>query len=66
VDRSRNNFVVFETAAILLYLSQHYDKEYKFWFKSDGEDGGDDYSRMLQWMFFTHGGIGPMQGQRAS
>jgi Glutathione S-transferase, N-terminal domain len=63
VDRSRNNFVVFETSAILLYLSQHYDKEYKFWFKSDDEDGGNDYSRMLQWMFFSHGGIGPMQGQ---
>lgn len=63
VDRSRNNFVVFETAAILLYLSQHYDKDYKFWFKSDDENGGNDYSQMLQWMFFAHGGVGPMQGQ---
>jgi len=63
VDRSRNDFTIFETAAILLYLSQHYDKEHKFWFKSDGEDGGDDYSRMLQWIFFAHGGVGPMQGQ---
>ncbi|KAI0076733.1 glutathione S-transferase C-terminal-like protein [Panus rudis PR-1116 ss-1] len=61
IDRSRNNFVVFETAAILLYLHQHYDKENKFGFNRDTE--ADDYSVMLQWMFFAHGGIGPMQGQ---
>lgn len=51
VDRSRNNFVVFETAAIILYLAQHYDKENKFIFKSDAQP--DDYSETLQWMFFA-------------
>nr|GAT54074.1 predicted protein [Mycena chlorophos] len=61
VDRSRSNFVVFETAAILLYLAQHYDKEHKFWF--DPETSPNDYSEMLQWIFFAHGGVGPMQGQ---
>ncbi|KAH9844005.1 glutathione S-transferase-like protein [Rhodofomes roseus] len=61
VDRSRNNFVVFETAAILLYLQQHYDKEKKFGF--DPVTQADDYSVMLQWIFFAHGGVGPMQGQ---
>ncbi|KAI0080730.1 glutathione S-transferase C-terminal-like protein [Panus rudis PR-1116 ss-1] len=61
VDRSRNNFVVFETAAILLYLQQHYDKDNKFGFHRDNE--ADDYSVMLQWIFFAHGGVGPMQGQ---
>ncbi|TFK75978.1 glutathione S-transferase-like protein [Pluteus cervinus] len=60
-DRSRNNFAVFETAAISLYLAQHYDKEYKLWFNPVTEP--DDYSEMLQWIFFAHGGVGPMQGQ---
>ncbi|EIM81288.1 glutathione S-transferase-like protein [Stereum hirsutum FP-91666 SS1] len=60
-DRSRGNFNVFETAAILLYLAQHYDKEGKFWFDIAKE--ADDYSEMLQWIFFAHGGVGPMQGQ---
>ncbi|KZT72651.1 glutathione S-transferase [Daedalea quercina L-15889] len=61
VDRSRNNFVVFETAAILLYLQQHYDKENKFGFNPATEP--DEYSVQLQWIFFAHGGVGPMQGQ---
>ncbi|CAG8656308.1 15445_t:CDS:2 [Acaulospora colombiana] len=59
VDNSRNGFKVFESAAILLYLASHYDKDRKFSF----EPGSDDESEMLQWIFFTHGGIGPMQGQ---
>jgi len=58
VDQKRDDFVVFESAAILLYLSQHYDKESKFHPKDP-----DGYSEVLQWIFFTHGGIGPMQGQ---
>ncbi|KAI0722966.1 glutathione S-transferase C-terminal-like protein [Earliella scabrosa] len=61
VDRSRNNFAVFESAAILLYLQQHYDKDNKFAF--DKEKDPDSYSEMLQWIFFAHGGVGPMQGQ---
>ncbi|KAM6501694.1 Glutathione S-transferase, C-terminal-like protein [Amanita muscaria] len=61
VDRSRNNFAVFETSAILLYLAQHYDKESKFTF--DPAKNPDEYSVLLQWLFFAHGGLGPMQGQ---
>ncbi|KAF7352850.1 Glutathione S-transferase [Mycena venus] len=37
VDRSRDNFVVFETAAILLYLAQHYDKNKVFYFDAATE-----------------------------
>ena len=51
VDRSRNNFNVFESAAILLYLQQHYDKDNKFAF--DRETDPDNYSEMLQWIFFA-------------
>ncbi|KAF8625303.1 hypothetical protein AX15_005436 [Amanita polypyramis BW_CC] len=61
VDRSRNNFTVFETSAVLLYLAQHYDKEHKFSFHPTND--ADEYSVSLQWLFFAHGGIGPMQGQ---
>ena len=50
-DRSRGDFNVFETSAILLYLAQHYDKEHKFWF--DAEKDPKDYSEMLQWIFFA-------------
>jgi len=60
-DRSRGDFHVFETSAILLYLAQHYDKDHEFWF--DAEKDPKDYSEMLQWIFFAHGGLGPMQGQ---
>ncbi|KAG8750446.1 glutathione S- transferase, nitrogen catabolite repression regulator [Ceratobasidium sp. 428] len=61
VDRSRGDFKVFESAGILLYLAQHYDKENKFSY--DPVKDADLYSEQLQWIFFTHGGIGPMQGQ---
>lgn len=61
IDQSRNNFPVFETSAILLYLAQHYDPEHKFSFSPKGEP--NEYSDMIQWLFFAHGGIGPMQGQ---
>ncbi|KAI0672248.1 glutathione S-transferase C-terminal-like protein [Trametes maxima] len=61
VDHNRNDFVVFETAAILFYLQQHYDKENRFGFDKDTDP--DNYSELLQWIFFVHGGVGPMQGQ---
>jgi glutathione S-transferase len=63
VDHKRGDFKVFESSAILLYLTQHYDPEYKFTFNS--VKAADDYSEMLQWTFFGHGGIGPMMGQAA-
>ncbi|TFY78175.1 hypothetical protein EWM64_g5835 [Hericium alpestre] len=54
-------FPVFESAAILLHLAQTRDKEFKFWF--DPATDLENYSEMLQWIFFAHGGVGPMQGQ---
>ncbi|KAG8916854.1 glutathione S- transferase, nitrogen catabolite repression regulator, partial [Tulasnella sp. 408] len=60
-DPNRGDFNVFESAALILYLIQHYDKEYKLSFDPVNEP--DAYSEALQWTFFIHGGIGPMQGQ---
>ncbi|KAJ7667954.1 glutathione S-transferase [Mycena polygramma] len=57
VDRSRDDFVLFETAAILLYLADHYDKDKKFHF--DSKTNPNEYSELLQWIFFAHGGVGP-------
>ncbi|TYJ52293.1 hypothetical protein B9479_007108 [Cryptococcus floricola] len=49
---------VFESASILLWLVERYDGEYKFSFEDPVER-----SQVLSWIFFAHGGVGPMQGQ---
>jgi glutathione S-transferase len=51
VDRTQHNFVVFETAAILLYLARAIDKEDQFWF--DPVKQPLDHSVMLQWIFWA-------------
>jgi len=58
VDHDRNDFSVFEGAAILAYLTRHYDPEHKFSFADP-----DDLSRCEQWIAWQTGGLGPMQGQ---
>lgn len=58
IDHSRNDFAVFESGAIFLYLAEHYDKEYRFHFQDL-----DEKSEMIQWLFFQNAGVGPMQGQ---
>lgn len=58
---THNGFDVFETSAILAYLAAEFDKKNEFSF--DPKENPKEYSELLQWIFFIHGGVGPMQGQ---
>lgn len=49
---------VFESGAIMLYVTDLYDKEKTLTY----EYGTDLYYEMMSWLMFQMGGIGPMQG----
>lgn len=61
IDHSKEDFVVWESSAILLYIAQHYDTEGKISYDPIKEP--KLYSEQLQWIFFSHGGLAPMEGQ---
>jgi len=58
VDHKRNDFVVWESGAICLYLVKHYDPNYTLWSKDD-----DEQTLIIQWLFFQMSGYGPYIGQ---
>lgn len=58
VDHDNGGLGIMEGAAILSYLTRHFDPEHKLSFTSDPE-----LSLCEQWVAWQHGGLGPMQGQ---
>ena len=56
VDRDNNNYSLFESGAILLYLAEKSGKLIN-------TNDRDDYYRTLEWLMWQMGGVGPMFGQ---
>lgn len=50
---------VFETGAIMLYLTDHYDKDNTL----NYPQGSSEYYEVMSWLMWQMGGLGPMQGQ---
>ncbi|GJJ11164.1 hypothetical protein Clacol_005396 [Clathrus columnatus] len=58
VDHTNGDYAVFESSAILLYLAQRFDPQHKISFDPIKEF--NLYNEDIQWLFFAHGGVGPI------
>ncbi|EKM50007.1 uncharacterized protein PHACADRAFT_264484 [Phanerochaete carnosa HHB-10118-sp] len=59
IDHRNNDFVVWESNAIIQYVVDKYDKEHKL----SIAPGTDEYYTQLQWLYFQASGQGPYFGQ---
>ncbi|CCH44030.1 hypothetical protein BN7_3587 [Wickerhamomyces ciferrii] len=59
VDSQGKQTIIFESAAILLYLGEHYDLERKYYYDLKHEL----YWDQIKWLIFQVAGHGPYQGQ---
>ncbi|THG95168.1 hypothetical protein EW026_g6430 [Hermanssonia centrifuga] len=60
IDHKNNDFTLWESDAILLYLVSKYDPEHKI-----SVTGEDEKFYLTQWLFFQASGQGPYYGQAA-
>ncbi|PSS32161.1 hypothetical protein PHLCEN_2v2069 [Hermanssonia centrifuga] len=58
IDHKNNEFVIWESNAIILYLISKYDPEHKISVTTEG-----DKFQLTQWLFFQASGQGPYYGQ---
>lgn len=56
-----SDFSIFESGAILLYLTDKYDKARKLSYSPT--ETPSLYYEQLEWLFFQNAGLGPIQGQ---
>jgi len=53
---------VFESGAIMLYLTDHYDKDHKISYPH----GSREYYEMVSWLMWQMGGLGPVLASRSN
>ncbi|TCD68873.1 Glutathione S-transferase 2 [Steccherinum ochraceum] len=58
VDHKNNDFAIWESAAIVLYLVDRYDPNHQI-----SVTNPDEKATMIQWLFFQAAGQGPYYGQ---